>query len=153
MRHAVEDEGGAVEMLHGFAVFAPFAEAGGVAGAQDELSQAFVEDAAFTHLLAAIENGFGDAVDGAREGRIGQAAHGEIQRGIPCEAEGLGFGTAAQIIGGGDGEADGFRGLCHAAGFGERINEGDLPFGRPAIVARAQGDGGERGGCVRRALG
>jgi hypothetical protein len=122
-----------------------------VAVAQDEARQPLVEAAMFADEFALVVMRDGDAVDRAADRGVGQARNRIVERVIPGDAKRLRAGVAAQAIGPLDRHADGTRGLCHAGAFGERLDKGDLAFGRPAIVARTHGHGSEgtRGGFGR----
>ena len=68
------------------------------------------------------------------------------ERGLPCGAEGLGAGLAAQVVGADAAHIDSAGGGLDRAGVGQRLDEAALALGGPAVVAlAAAGDGGEGG--------
>jgi len=67
---------------------------------------------------------------------------------IPCGGETMRLRVVAQLVRAGAGEADRSRGGRDAAGFGQSGDEAGLGLGRPAIGARARGDGHEGRGAV-----
>jgi hypothetical protein len=112
-----------------------------IAPLEQEHRQAIVIAAPLAHLFALVEDRRRHPVDGARHHRVGQAPHGIFDRRDPCVAKAPGIRPRAQVIGRSLAHADGSAGIGDAGRLGERLDELDLPVGRPAIAAMAQRDG------------
>lgn len=81
----------------------------------------------------------------AGEQCVGERLAREQPRAVPGEREGGTVGAAAQRIGGGDGERDAAARLLDGVAAGDRLDEGALAIGGPAVVAA----GGRSGSGVR----
>lgn len=111
--------------------------------AQQELGEPLVEATPFADLLALEDDRLRRAVDRARQRRLRKPTDAGDQRRLPCDAQAVRVAPRAQVARRAGGHADMTRRLVDAARGGERLDESDLSFGRPAISARAQRDGGE----------
>lgn len=141
---------------------AALAEALGRAVAQQEHQQAVVVDRAAADQLAVGIDRDLDPVERALHRHVLDPLDPEIERGLPRRAEALRRGVAAQQIGAVIGAPHRAAGARDAAGVGQRLDEGELDRGRPAVgallLARDGGEGGEHaapalrgergGGCV-----
>ena len=115
------------------------AETVGLTDLEQEAGEAVVVAAALADLPAAVEDRARDAGDGAADLLGG----GRRERCVPGGAERRSIRPIAQQVGGAPGLADLAAGSRDAAGLGQRGDEGALPLGRPAVAARAHGDGCE----------
>ncbi|ALH82961.1 hypothetical protein AN936_22175 [Sphingopyxis macrogoltabida] len=108
-------------------------------------------------LFAFVKDRHGDAVDRARQRRIDEAPHPEIDRRIPRQPKRLRIGAAAEVIGGRRRQPDTRRRLGHAGRRRERLDELALAIGRPAGAALSlqlcRRKGGERGGEALQSVG
>lgn len=87
-----------------------------------------------------------DAVQRAVHRHVLDPAHAVVERGLPRGGELRALRVAAQLVGADLAAADRAGGGPDAAGVGQRLDEGALDFGLPAVVAVAlAGDGGEGG--------
>jgi hypothetical protein len=111
--------------------------------AQDEHEQAIVLLAPEAHQLAADEDRDELAVQRAIEGFVLDALDAEIERRLPGAAEAFGAGLAAQMIGADLAHIDHAAGDLDRAGIGQRLDEGLLALGGPAVVAGLAGDRSE----------
>lgn len=126
----------------------PTAIANRIPVAQEEHGKPLVEVTALADLLAIVEDRHRHAVDRPRHGGIVQPLDHHVPRRGPGEAEGLRIGPPAQRVGGVAAHADGPACRVDAAGIGEGLDEFELPVGRPAVVAEAEGDGVDGGGVA-----
>src|SRR5215213_6715585 len=101
--------------------------------------------APFADQLALVEDRPRNAVQCAREGGVLEPLDRMGERRLPRRAEAFRLWPGAQLIGRGAMHADALAGLIDAAAGGERLDEGDLLLGRPAVVAGAERDGLEGG--------
>ncbi len=101
-------------------------------------------------LLALEEDGAGDAVKRAGEGGIREAPDGMIERGLPGITEALRIDPCPQRISRVGRLADALARLAHAAALGQRLDEGELRVGRPAIVAGSGAMTGSKAGMGER---
>ncbi|MFZ3485703.1 hypothetical protein [Sphingomonas sp. 3-13AW] len=97
--------------------------------------------------------GFGLAVEGAGEQRVGDAFARQQIGGVPAKREAGAGGATAQGIGGGDGQADDGAAVLHRQAVSDGFEEAALAFGRPAVVTKACLCGGGVGGSVGDAIG
>ena len=124
------------------------AEALGRAVAQEEHQQAIVVDrAAADELAVGIDRDL-DPVERALHRDVLDPLDAEIERGLPRGAELARLGVAAQQIGAVIGAPDRAAGAGDGAGVGQRLDEGALHRGGPAVgallLARDGGEGGQR---------
>jgi hypothetical protein len=119
--------------------------------AQDEHHQPLVVAHALADERAVVVDGLLDAVERAVHRRVLDPAHAEVGGGVPRGAELGGLGVVAQRVGAVIGAADAAAGGADRAGLGERLDEGGLDLGLPAVrAAAAARDGGEgERGAVR----
>lgn len=126
------------------------AELAVIVGEHEGADAVIIDAAGADELAVAVDRHF-DAVDGAVHERVAQDADAVLLRGGPGGGEFLRAGLAAELIGADLRHADGGAGGLDRAGVVERVDEGGLAGGRPAIVAGAfAGHGGEgrgRGAC------
>jgi len=82
-------------------------------------------------------------MDGAAEKRRLQPVRADVERGFHRLAEAVRARPRAQVVIGARAYADRAARVLDARARGERGDEGQLPVGRPAVHARADGHGGE----------
>lgn len=116
-----------------------------IAGAQQELGQALVKMSSLADLLPLVENRNRDAVDRPVECFLTKPVKPEVDCTLPGLAERLRVGPDAEPVGAFPRHADIPRGGGDARSGGELMDEGDLLLRRPAVGARADGDGAEIG--------
>ena len=127
----------------------PFAVAVGAAGAEEEHGEALVVVAPLADLFALVEDGAANAPPGPLQRGLLEIGIAAVERGVAGIAKCAPAWPPAQL-------ADGFAahpymlaGGADAAAVGELLDEGDLAFCGPAVVAGADGDRGELDGKFR----
>src|SRR5690606_5452067 len=125
-------------------------EAAGGAVPQHEHQQAVIVPDPRADELAVIVDRLFHAVDRAVHRDILDPLDADVERGLPGAAEFVGLRVAAQIVGAVVGTADAAAGGLDRAGFGQRLDEGALDCGLPAVgavaLARDRGEIGNGGG-------
>lgn len=102
-------------------------------GAQQEHQQAVVVAALRGHLVAvAVEHVLLGAVQRPLHRHALEVERRVSERRVPCGAEAV--RSRAQLVGAGGGLAHGARRRFHAGRLAQRVDEGDLPRRRPAVV-------------------
>jgi hypothetical protein len=143
----------------GGGVWRPVAtEAAGLGAAaivtQDEHDEAVVAVAAIADQLAAGDDRDHLAVQRTVERLVLQAQHAHVERGLPCPREALRPPLAAKLVCALGAHVHLRRGAGDRAGVGQRLDEGDLAGGSPAVVtglaAGHRLEGRQRGAGIAR---
>lgn len=111
--------------------------------AQQEHGQALVMMAPFADLLTLVEDGPSNALARAGDGVLLDPVECIIDGRFPRAAKVHAARAVTEVVGRGAGHADAPTRVLDNAVLGKRLDEGILLFDRPAVVAVADGHGGE----------